>query len=228
MAFLGLDTSNFTGVLFSLLSSFLFWGITLVVFVVTVFAGLIIRKKRKLKFKVFELTDLGKGKMGISTALKAGWFSHRTAFFGLYDYGGEQVMKTKDNRIILDASSEDFQEINGSRGLVCIRSSEDPRILVPVTKMQVKNGELLAEIAPASFRETAVTIIKQAEKETADKMEKVVQWVIFGGVIIFALISVILIVQMVKNGQAEAKDLILEAGRIVKDASNNAVASGAP
>ena len=32
--------------------------------------------------------------------------------------------------------------------------------------------------------------------------------------IIFGFISIILITQMVKNGQTEAKDLILEAGRL--------------
>lgn len=232
----GLDTSSFTSMLFKLFSSFFFWFIALIAFVITVIGGLWFRKKRKLRFPTYVLTDLGKGKMGIETKLKCGWFKHRVTLFGLYDYGGEEILKTSDGRQIIDASSEDFQEINGVRGIVCIRSPEDPRILIPVTKMSVKNGELINEIAPASFRETAVNIIKQTEKETSDKWEKITQWIIFGGVIIFALISIILIVQMVKNGQSEAKDLILEAGRINKENIqticsgyvSDTVASGAP
>lgn len=217
MALLGLDTSGFNAFFFQLLSSFLFWGILAFAFVVVTIGILYFRKKRKLQFPTHILTDLGGGKLGIDTKKKSGWFKHKTALFGLYDYGGEECLKTADGRVILDASSEDFQDINGRRGIIVIRSSQDPRILVPVSKMKVSNGNLLTDIAPATYREASVSIIKQAERETADKMEKIVQWVIFGGVIIFALIGVILITQMVKNGQAEAGKVLLEAGRITKD-----------
>ena len=43
-------------------------------------------------------------------------------------------------------------------------------------------------------------------------MADIIQWVMFGGVIIFALVSIILITQMVQRGQAEATKLILKAG----------------
>ena len=37
---------------------------------------------------------------------------------------------------------------------------------------------------------------------------------IWGGIIIFSFIAIAMIVNMVKSGQTEAKDLILEAGNL--------------
>jgi uncharacterized protein YybS (DUF2232 family) len=43
------------------------------------------------------------------------------------------------------------------------------------------------------------------------------QWVFWGGIIIFSFIAIAMIVNMVKSGQTEAKDLILEAGNLRQD-----------
>lgn len=210
------DTTNFTGGLFNLLSSFMFWGVIALVFVVVFFGLLVIRKKRKLINPVIEVTSLGRGKVGIKVgkSMRGGWFKHNSAIFGLWDYGQEEIFKVKDGRQVLSVSSEDFQEINGKMGLMVMRSPEDPRILVPISRVKVENGELLTNIAPADYRSTVVDIIRKAEKETSDKLDKIMQFVFWGGIIIFSFIAIILITQMVKNGQTEAKDLILEAGRI--------------
>jgi len=135
-------------------------------------------------------------------------------FFGLWDYGSEEVFRLKDGRTVLNISSEDFQEINGKMGVMVQRSPEDPRILVPITRVKIENGELLTKIAPADYRGTVIDIIRKAEKETQDKMDKIMQYAFWGGIIIFSFVAIILITQMVKNGQTEAKDLILEAGRM--------------
>jgi len=232
----GLNTTGLTSGIFSLLGSFFVWIIILIIILVLSFGILIIRKRRKLKFPVYIMTNLGKGKMGIDTKSKAGWFKTRVAFFGLLDYGGEEVLKTKDNRIIIDASSEDFQEINGKRGIVCIRSSQDPKILVPVTKMRVENKELLNAIAPATFRETAVSIIKQTERETSDKWQKIAPWLAIGGMTIILLISIIVIAQLIKSSQAKSAEVLLQAGQITKENIeticrgfvSNTLPSGAP
>lgn len=215
----GLDTSSYTGGMFAILNSLLFWLVLAIVFVVTVFGFLIIRKKRRLTTPVIELTSLGRGKLGIRTGkkLKGGWFKHNSSFFGLWDYGSEEVFKLKDGREVLDLSSEDYHEINGKMGVIVQRSPEDPRFVVPISKSKLENGELLNTIAPAEFRGTVVDIIKKAEKETQDKTDKVMQWVFWGGIILFSFVAIILITQMVKNGQAEAKELILEAGKMNKE-----------
>jgi len=214
-----MDTSSFTGGMFALLSSALFWGALALILVGTVFGVLIIRKKRKLTIPVLELVPLGRGKIGVKIGKKhkAGWFKHNVAFFGLWDYGHEEVFKMKDNRIILNISSEDYHEINGKMGVIAMRSPEDPRILVPISKSTLENGDLLNKIAPADYRGVVVDIIKKAEKETSDKLDKIMQFVFWGGIILFSFICIILITQMVKNGQTEAKDLILEAGRMSQE-----------
>jgi hypothetical protein len=219
MGLLGMDTSGFTGGMFALLGSLFFWLIMALIFVLVAFGFLLIRKKKKLSVSIIEITPLGRGKVGLKSGrkLKGGWFKHKTAFFGLWDYGYEEVFKTKDNRQVLSISSEDYHEINGKMGLICMRSPEDPRILVPVNKMEMKNGELLNEIAPADYRSVVVDIIKKAEKETSDRTDKIMQWVFWGGIIIFSFIAIAMIVNMVKSGQTEAKDLILEAGNLRQD-----------
>lgn len=235
-----INTSGMTGFMFNMLGSLFFWLILIIILVVISFGALIIRRSRKLTIPYIEVTDLGRKKAGVKFGRnqKAGYFKHNVTFFGLYDYGYEEICKTKDGRTILNVSSEDFHEINGKMGLIVQRSPEDPRILVPLTKVQVENGALLNTIAPADYRGVVVDIIKKAEKETQDKVDKIMQWVMWGGIIIFGFISIILITQMVKNGQTEAKDLILEAGRMSTEQLKNicsglqhageAVASTAP
>ena len=211
-----IDTSAFTGGMFSLLSSLLFWLVMAILLVVVLFGFLMIRKNRKLINPVFEITSLGRGKIGIRTGkkMRGGWFKHNSTFFGLWDYGQEEVYRLKDGRTVLNISSEDFHEINGKMGIIAMRSPEDPRILVPINRAKVENGELLTKIAPADYRGVVVDIIKKAEKETQDKLDKIMQYTFWGGIIIFSFIAIILITQMVKNGQTEAKDLILQAGQI--------------
>lgn len=225
------DFSGLSSFLFKWLSSFIFWGIALVLILVVVFGSLVIRKRRKLIYPAIELTDLGAGKIGFKS-YKAGWFKTKTMLFGLFDYGGEDILRLKDGRTIQNASSEDFHEINGRRGLLVVRKSDDPAILVPVNKagvsnkyknqdgtlipvknMNVTNLNLLTEIAPADYRDASVKIISNTEKETRSKWEKLAPYLVFGTMAIVFMITIILIVQMVKQGQAEAKDLILQLAR---------------
>ena len=187
-----------------------------ILFVVVVFGFLFIRRNRKLINPIFEITSLGRGKVGIKAGRKmmGGWFKSNTTFFGLWDYGYEEVYRLRDGREVLNISSEDFHEINGKMGVLVQRSPEDPRILVPINRVTLENGSLLTKIAPADYRGVVVDIIKKAEKETSDKLDKIMQYAFWGGIILFSFISIILITQMVKNGQTEAKDLILEAGKM--------------
>jgi hypothetical protein len=198
-------------VILKLMTSFLFWFVLAGVLGIVSIGALWIRKKRKLKFNTIILSDLGEGKMGVENT-KAGWFKSRTTFFGLWDYGREEYLKIKDGRKIQAGSSEDYHDVNGRRGLIVYRKSDDNLILVPISKMKVINEQLLLKVAPADFRDASVDIVRQAERETRGKMDQIIQWILLGGIIIFALVSIILITQMVQRGQAEAKDLILQAG----------------
>jgi len=260
------DFAGLSGVAFSWLTSFMFWGIALFLVLLVTVGSLFIRKKRKLIYPAIELTDLGAGKIGFKSH-RAGWFKTKTMFFGMFDYGGEDVLRLKDGRQVQDASSEDFHDIDGKRGLLVIRKSDDPAILVPVNKagttnnykkeeifkkdkktgeltgtgkfrlvpipvttlkkMEVTNAHLLAEIAPADYRDASVKIVNNTEKETQNKWEKLAPILVFGTMAIVFMITIILIVQMVKQGQTEAKNLILEAGKVALEASKNVAQASA-
>lgn len=227
------DLSGTTSMLLQWLVSPFIWLALIILVVAVIFGFLIIRKRRKLIYSCLEIVNLGEGKSGFNI-IPCGWFGKKRYLRGLWDTG-EEVMRTKDGEIIVNFSTEDFQEVNGKRGVVCYRDPINQDVLVPVSKARVKGSELLAEIAPQEFRDVALDIIKDADKETADKMEKLIQWIIFGTIIIFALVSIIVIVQMVKQGQKEASELILKAGETcLKNAREvcseiaQSAASGAP
>lgn len=207
------DLSVFTNLLFQWLLSPFMWLFLIFVVVAVILGGLWVRKKRKLLYPCLEVVSLGEtGKAGYNL-MKCGWYGKKSRIFKLWDYG-EEVLKTKDGEEIYDFSTEDFQEVNGKRGVVCFRDPLNQNILVPLSKCGVKGKEMLAEIAPVELRGVALDIIKDADVETTDRLEKIIQWIIFGTVIIFALVSIIVIVQMVKQGQREASKLIVDAGEV--------------
>jgi len=211
------------GVLLGGMMNLLFWFVLIIVMLIIGVGFLYIKKKRKLIYPTLIFHDLGNGKMGIQLT-RAGWFKAKSYFFGLWEVGREEYLKVKDGRKVRSASSIDFHEINGRRGLVVKRKSDDNLILVPIDRMKVKNRELLMRIAGADFRDASIDIIKQTEREIKSNWEQIVQWIVFGGLVVFALIAIILITQMVQHGQAEAKDLILKAG----ECGVSAVQSSAP
>lgn len=243
------DASAISSGFLTIFSSLFFWLGVILVLVISTFGYLFMRKRKKLIYPLVVLTDLGAGKIGAKIRLKrgAGWFKKKSMFFGLFDFGGEDILRTWDKREIQNASSEDFHDINGRRGIICIRKSDDPSILLPVNKagtsnryeikggilvpvknLKVINIELLNEIAPADYRDASSKIIDNAEKETMSKWEKLAPYVVFGFLGIIFLVCIIFIVQMVQHGQAEAKDLVLKAGQMAVDNARNTVTSGAP
>lgn len=199
------------GFLLKMVVNPLLWLILIVAIIGITLLFLKIRKKRKLVFPTIEIVDMGNGKTGLNL-LKSGWFGEQSYLFGLWDRGRE-IMKTEDGDIVEDFSTEDFQEVNGDRGIVIYRDPNNRGIVVPINNLNVKNKHLVAEIAPASFRDVAVDIVKEAEEETRDWKQQLIAWAVIGGVVIFALVSIIVIVQMVKNGQDKAASLIVDAGK---------------
>lgn len=188
----------------------LVWLIILVGMIGFIFMFLKIRRKRRMKFEGIEMVDLGKGHYGFNV-VPCGWIGIKLWFRGLW-WTGREVMRTTDNEIIMQFSEEDFQEVNGKRGIIFAR---DPvsRMLFPINKIRMENKELMATIPPAEYIDEAIAIVKDAEKETTDWKQKAIMWAVMGGIVIFALIAIIVITQMVKNGQKEAADLITSAGK---------------
>lgn len=193
------------------LSPFIWIAVIFIIFAVT-WGALVIRKKKKLIYPCIELVDLGNTKVGYNV-LKCGWFGKKSYLKGLYDRG-EEVLKTQSGETIYDFSTEDFQEVNGTRGVICFRDVMNQNVLVPISKTTIKGKEALQEIAPAEFRDVALELIRDAKEETKDRIQQIMQWVMIGGIILFALVSIIIIVQMVKQGQQEAGKLITDAGNV--------------
>lgn len=191
----------------------LVWVVVILVLVVFVFTVIKLRKRRKLAYPAAEIVDLGSGKTSINFigSRGAGWFGKNRIFFGLWDKGDE-VMRIKDMTIVEQFSETDFQEVNGRRGVVFYRHPVNKNLL-PISKMEVVNAELLNTLAPIEFMETAVDIIKANEIETRDKWEKWAPVLVLAGVIIFAVISLIIVSQVFKHSITEASDLVLSAGK---------------
>lgn len=194
------------------------------------------RKKRKLIFASAEITNLGNGKTNINFLgnKSCGWFGKNWWGPGkLWDYG-DKVMRTKDGDIIEAFSEEDFQEVNGQRGVIFYRDPER-HLFLPINKLLIDEASqrLAASIAPAIYTEVSADILRKAEEETKNTWEKIMPVLMFGLVVIFALVAVIVITQMVKHGQTEAANLITKGQEICLESAKSvcsqiAVASNAP
>jgi hypothetical protein len=211
---LNLNFGGVGGAVTQMFLSPLIWLAIIGAFLILVVGLLWVRKQKRLNVVTFIFTEISNGKQSIQKT-KSGWFKSKSVLGGLYDYSGEQIMKTKDGRIILGCSSVDFHDFQGKQCLLVKRKSDDPKLLVPLTRMKIENEHLLGVIAPADFRDAATACIDQTNSEMRSKWEQYIQWAIFIGVIIFALVSIILITQMVSRGQDKAAELIIQAGKIV-------------
>ena len=205
----------------------LIWILVIFFMILAGLGGLWVRKQKKLEYQCLVLRNTGNGKMDIKK-FKAGWFKTNSMLFGLWDYGMEEELRTGGFRKPVDkiqgGSTIDFHEIDGKRGLVCRRKDDDPKILVPLSKLEVQNDHLLASIASADLRDAAVNIIKKAEHETRNRTAEIVQWVLMGGVIILALVVIIMSYQFVSKAQADSWARLIEAGQIVTGAAPPIVA----
>ena len=226
---LGVGLGALSGVMVQWLTSFLFWGIAGVIVLAVIFGALMIKKNKKLRIPIIVRTDMGNGKVAYDYT-KGGWFKSQSTFFGLLDYKGEDIFRTKDKRVIQDASSSDYHEINGKMGLLVQRKSDDNKILVPISKSELSADSLreINSIAPADYRDASNKINDGARQETSGFMDKylpMISWMVMG--IIF-LIIIILIVQMVKTSQAEAWKNTQLAIAAARSNAQVAIASSAP
>jgi len=203
------DLSGMGGLALGWATSLVFWSIMIVGLIVVFFASLKVRQSMRFKYPCIEIVSLGQGKVS-AYVTKAGWFKKRKTFGGLLEIGGEQELICKDNkRKIFCASSIDYHEINGKRGLICKRKDDDPDVLVPLDEVEVKNLKLLVRIAPADYRDAAVDILEEKRKETMTWLEKNAPVIITIGLLLFALIALIIIFQFAKQESAAWRDYAL-------------------
>lgn len=180
-------------------TSLLFWVIIIFGLFVVFVGALIFRQRMRFRYPCIEIVGLGQGKVSVFHT-KAGWFKKKRAFFGLLETGGEQELICKDGKKkIFNASSVDYHEINGRRGLICKRKDDDPEVLVPLDRVEIQNLKLLVRIAPADYRDAAVDILESKRKETMGWLEKNMPLIIAGTVFVFGIISLIIIFNFAKS-----------------------------
>lgn len=209
-----MDTSNFTGIIFQMFGSWIFWIIIIFAMCFLGTLALIIKKSRALDVLVIEVCKIGGRKINIRDksnsrilrgALKGGWFKDKSTFFGLWDYGSFDVFKTNDGRTVRDVSDEDYHERNGRKCLIVARSPENPSILVPLDRFEIENYKLLSKIAPADFTGASVDIFKKAVEETkTSNWKEIAIVVILGLLVVGAFVTFIVLSQLQKQTTAEA------------------------
>jgi len=189
-----------------LLSNTLTWAIVLILIFVVGIGLLKLKQSRKFRYPCLEVVSLGQGKCSFYFS-KAGWFKKNRKFFGLVEAGGEQELICKDGkRKIHNISSTDYHELNGKRCVLCKRKDDDPDILVPLNKVEIKNLGLLASIAPADYRDAAAQILEEKKKETMSWLDKNAPMLIAMGVFIFGLIALIIVFNFAKGESAAWRD----------------------
>ena len=198
----------------------LFWILFTLGAIIIVMFGLALRKRSKFKFPTQVYNNLGNGKMGIEMT-KAGWFKTKTMFFGLIELGGERRLLTLDKRTIQYGSTEDFHEIKHKRGLIVCAKPDDPKMLVPIKRMQLTNSDLMMSIAPADYRDASSRIIMENERELKGMGEKILQAVVWGLMGIIMLVGLILVIQFSKEAIGEANRILDEAIRMKGEMLNS-------
>ena len=212
---------DLNGVFKTWLTSGIFWMVMAILLTLGIVVILVLHKRRKLRWNALEIISYGNGKVGINS-LKCGIFKKKSSFFGLWDSGSENTIKCADGRIILEASTGDLQDIMGKKGFMLRRKDDDPKILVPISKVRWENEKPLFEIAPADFRDASVNIVDTATKETISWADKYLPYIMLGGMVVFFIVGFILASQFFNR----AMDKSLEIQKLQCGNFNNAQPSG--
>ena len=193
-------------------TSLIFWALFMcfVVFIAIVF--LVVKRNRRFEFPCLEIISLGQGKIRVQSG-KCGWFRKKKVFFGLLDIAGEDelIMKGKwgtKPRRILYASSTDYHEINGKRGIICKRKDDDPEILVPLNRFKVKNISLLSTIAPADYRDAANKILEDKRRESLSWWDENKTTVLMISTLVFCIIALIFILKFAQGESSAWRDAL--------------------
>ena len=191
----------------------LMWIVLFMGVLIAAFGFFYLRKKMKLVYPVIEIVNTGSGKTNINNLGKksAGWFGKELFLFGLFDRG-DRVMKTKFGEVIHEFSEEDFQEVNGSRGIIMYKDPSSGHFF-PINKLKVVNEDLIAAIAPADYVQTGIDAYNKGKLETQDRLQALMEKIILIFLGIVFLIAIIVIVQYAKNTQAEAAKVLFDAGK---------------
>lgn len=218
MAVFGIFEGSFTDVLIQFIINPLLWLLIIILIIIITLIVLKIRKKRAMKFTAIEYIEIGDNRIG-KNILKCGWIGKNLYLRGLW-WTGRKVMRTSDMEEILNFSEEDFQVINGRKAVEFYRHPIS-RHLVPLHKTRINGTELLADIPPAEYADASTDIIRNIRQETTDWRDKLIAYGIIAFIIVFALVSIILIIQFTNGQTDKAQALFEKAGASCLQSATN-------
>jgi len=203
------DTGSIATTITTYLKSTAFWItlIVLLVIVIVFFYGYFSRKS-KLKYNCIEVVRFGNGKVGLNQ-MKAGFMKPKS-FLHFFDYGRGILLKTSDNRVIEKGKTSHLHDLFGKKGFICMRSPKDQKVLVPISKVEMDNLDLLFEIAPAEYRDASVRIYREAVDETKGTWEKIMPYVMVGLCVILCIITIVICMQMVNHATDKVGELLIQ------------------
>lgn len=202
-------TNDFIGIFKTYFGSGLFWIFIAIigVILIAVFIGYFNRRS-KLKYNCIEVVRFGNGKIGMNL-MKAGLFNAKR-FLYFWDFGIEKVFKTSDNRRIEGAKTSHLHDLFGKKGFIVARNPRDPKILIPIDKVQLENLKALMEIAPSDYRDASAKIFEEVVEETKGTWEKILPYVAVGLCIFLCLITIIISMQITNNAINKVGDLLIK------------------
>lgn len=223
------------GVFLTWVSSITFWFIVAGCSAITIWGGLYMRKNNRMNKPVLEIIDVGaaafnyvydkQGNIDIEKTTvdwskssgspefkigKGGWFKNKWTLFNLWDYGPESIFQLKDGTRVYGVSHNDYRIINGQKGIVVVRVPQDPKFVIPISKIALSPNSRYAmmEIAPMDLRNEAIAAIEQVDREMQTKWEKyapLITAAFLGMVLIF---SILLIAQYGKHNIDSTTELL--------------------
>jgi len=203
------DMSGIGNMLAGYVKSSAFWVTMIIILclVIIFFYGYFSRKS-KLKYECLEFVRFGNGKVGVNHS-KAGIFKSKTFLF-FFDYGRESRVKTSQNKVIENAKTSYLHDIFGKKGFVVIRNPKDPKILVPISKVEFGNLDLLFEIAPAEYRDASVRIYREAVDETKGLLDKILPYIMVALCVFLCIITVVICMQMTNHATDKVGDTLIQ------------------
>lgn len=215
-----LGLGSIGGGMLSLATSFFFWIAVIFFMVLVGFAALKIRQNKRYEFTALEIISLGQGKVRINKS-KCGWFRSQKRLFGLLDYAGEEELLLKPRflqkpRRIYYASSEDYHDIFGKRGIICKRKGDDPQILVPLDSFEVSNNQILAQIAPADYRDAALKIYEDKKRETLTWWDENKTIILAMSIFVFGLVALIIVFKFAAGESSAWREFATNAANNVR------------
>ena len=214
---MALNVGGITSYVISWFGSIFFWFAVAIILVVGFGIILMVRKKRTLKFTALELTFLKEGKVVIEWS-NAGWFGKKSAFFGFFNYGRQKVMKLADGREIREFSVDDYHELRrkgkAKRCILVTSHPEDKTMVVLLSRSSLDPTTLEAiyEIAPADYRDSAVDSFNESVNELKGTMDRMMPYILLGGIVIFFIIGIIINGQLVSKAVDSATMMLADAG----------------